>query len=75
VFVSWIQILKASTQESNDLSDANLFSADSNWMMRSFCSELWSLIRFASSSTSADISEVPSLPNLIKGDQPPEQGM
>jgi hypothetical protein len=75
VFVSWIQIFKASMQESNDLSDANLFSADSNWMMRSFCSELWSLIRFASSSTSADISGVPSLPNLIKGNQPQEQGI
>lgn len=73
MFVSWIQIFKASTQESNDLSDANLFSADSNWMMRLFCSELWSLIRFASSSTSAEISGIPSLPNLIKGNRPQEE--
>jgi len=67
VFVSCIQTFKASRQESNDLSEANLFIADPNWMMSFFCSELWSLIKFASSSTSAEISDTPTLSNLING--------
>jgi hypothetical protein len=67
VFVSCIQTFKASRQESNDLSEANLFIADLNWMMSFFCSELWSLIKFASSSTSAEISDTPTLSNLING--------
>lgn len=65
MFVSCIQTFKASRQESNDLSEANLFIADLNWMMSFFCSELWSLIKFASSSTSAEISDTPILSNLI----------
>lgn len=67
MFVSCIQTFKASRQESNDLSEANLFIADLNWMMSFFCSELWSLIKFASSSTSAEISGTPTLSNLING--------
>lgn len=67
MFVSCIQTFKASRQESNDLSEANLFIADLNWMMSFFCSELSSLIKFASSSTSAEISDTPTLPNLING--------
>ena len=67
MFVSCIQTFKASRQESNDLSEANLFIADLNWMMSFFCSELWSLIKFASSSTSAEISDMPSMPNLVVG--------
>ena len=67
MFVSCIQTFKASRQESNDLSEANLFIADPNWMMSFFCSELCSLIKFASSSTSAEISGTPTLSNLING--------
>ena len=67
MFVSCIQTFKASRQESNDLSEANIFIADLNWKMSFFGSELWSLIRFASSSTSAEASGTPSLPNLING--------
>lgn len=67
MFVSCIQTFKASRQESNDLSEANLFIADLNWIMSFFCSELWSLIKFASSSTSAEISDTLALSNLING--------
>lgn len=67
MFVSCIQTFKASRQESNDLSEANLFIADLNSMTSFFCSELWSLIKFASSSTSAEISDTPTLSNLING--------
>ncbi len=67
MFVSCIQRFKASRQESNDLSEANRSIADLNWKMSFFCSELWSLIRFASSSTSAEISFTSLTPNLIKG--------
>lgn len=67
MFVSCIQTFKASRQESNDLSEANLFIADLNWMMSFFCSELSSLIKFASSSTSAENSDTPTLSNLING--------
>lgn len=67
MFVSCIQTFKDSRQESNDLSEANLFIADLNWMMSFFCSELWSLIKFASSSTSAEIFDTSTLSNLING--------
>jgi hypothetical protein len=65
VFVSCMQTFKASRQESNDLSEAKLFIADLNWMISFFCSELWSLIRFVSSSMSREISGTAPLPNLI----------
>ena len=60
-----MQTFRASRQESNDLSEANLFIADLNWIMSIFCSELWSLIKFVSSSMSAEISDTLSLPNLV----------
>ena len=65
MFVSSMQTFRASRQESNDLSEANLFIADLNWIMSIFCSELWSLIKFVSSSMSAEISDTLSLPNLV----------
>ncbi len=65
MFVSCMQTFRASRQESNDLSEANLFIADLNWIMSIFCSELWSLIKFVSSSMSAEISDTLSLPNLV----------
>jgi hypothetical protein len=74
VFVSCIQTFRASRQESNDLSEANLFITNLNWLISFLCSELWSLIRFVSSSMSPDISKTPSLPNLIKWHLPHELG-
>jgi len=74
VFVSCMQTFRASRQESNDLSEANLFIANLNWVISFLCSELWSLIRFVSSSMSPEISKTPSLPNLIKWHLPHELG-
>lgn len=74
MFVSCIQTFRASRHESNDLSEANLFIADLNWMISLLCSELWSLIRFASSSMSPEMSKAPSLRNLINEHLPHELG-
>lgn len=61
MFASCIHVFRASRHDSKDLSDANLFIADLNWAISFFCSLLWSLIKFESSSTSTEIPK-PSFP-------------